>query len=573
MGLLDTVKTVLGISPFSPVDTSKVFGIDLSHWSGVCDLKKAKDYGVSFVILKAMDGVNPTRYFKENYKQAIDAGLLVGSYQWLYKTISQDSQAKAYYNLVKDYPCQITETVDFETTASGNSTFNELYNMMVRLEDLTQRKAMVYTGVSYWNVNGSQNSSFFAQRDLWLANYKVSTPTLIKPWGENWKIWQYTDRAQGSLMGVSGESMVDCNYFNGSKEELYKWCGVSNPNIPPVDPPIIIDPPVDPIVPPIGKPATVVATSVNVRFDAGITFPTVTSPIFKGAVVNILEEKKDIAGNTWGKIGTGKWIAMLYYNLVYVKYNGVTPPTPTPPFSSATKLNYVLPRFVNGGPSIIAGSDAPKQNHPNFLMDNFWQLYVKNLNENDSKRYGLWIAPNIGPTKGLNNNNKAIYIPAVWSFNVVEVTGNVSNEWTEINCINMVKGIPDFILINHEKTPQLVNRMTTTDKNNNYMSFPLQNGKTSAWELVNDPIASPDGKMWIPAIYLLDLCTITIPSLNVRDIPSTSGKVIGGMINNSKTNIYSIKKDSSGNTWGMIGENRWICMVNQGTYYTNWKLR
>lgn len=323
MGLLDTVKTVLGISPYTPVDKTRVWGIDLSHWSGVCDLKKAKDYGVSFVILKAMDGVNPTKYFKENYKQSIDAGLLVGSYQWLYKTISQDSQAKAYYNLVKDYPCQITETVDFETTASGNSTFNELYNMMVRLEDLTQRKSMVYTGVSYWNVNGSQNSSFFAQRDLWLANYKVSTPTLIKPWGENWKIWQFTDRLQGSLMGVSGESMVDGNYWHSTLEELYAWCGLSiDSTIPiPVEPPIVIDVPTPPQPSSVGKKATVLEPSLNVRFNASITSPIVASSISKGTVVEIFEEKKDVQENTWGRIGIGKWICMVYYGHTYVKYN------------------------------------------------------------------------------------------------------------------------------------------------------------------------------------------------------------------------------------------------------------
>jgi hypothetical protein len=467
---------------------------------------------------------------------------------------------------MKDYPCEIKETVDFEYTKSGNPSLNDLYGITAPLTDLMGRKPMIYTGPYFWKANGSNNSSW-SQYDLWIANYGVNDPMKVLPWLGDWKIWQFSDRIDGAFYGVGGEKMLDGNYFNGTLEDLYKWTGASipvDPN-PPIGPPIIIPPA------PAGTPATVVVGPLNVRSGVGTKYSLVLPALAITEKLSILSEEKDSFGNTWGKIGDGKYVCMIYYGTQYVKYDSLVPPQP--PVTNKLNLIYVLPRYVNGGPSIIAGSDAPKANHPNFLMDGSWQTYVKNLNANDQKRWDLWIAPDVGPTKGLNSNGKAIYIPATWSFNVLQATGNVSNGWTEINCINMSTGIPDFNSINHEKTPHLVNRMTTVDKNGKYMSYPLQNGKISAWELVNDPVASPDGKMWIPSEYLKSLCTVVNNSLNVRDAPSTSGKIVGGMVANSKTYIYELRRDTSNNTWGKIGEDKWICLVYQGIYYTDWLLR
>lgn len=81
----------------------KQFGIDISAWQGNYDLRRAKEEGVKFVILKGGggdDGLYKDSRFEQNYKKAKDLGLPVGVY-WFSKALTVSSarrEAEYFYN-------------------------------------------------------------------------------------------------------------------------------------------------------------------------------------------------------------------------------------------------------------------------------------------------------------------------------------------------------------------------------------------------------------------------------------------------------------------------------------------
>lgn len=211
------------------VDKSRVFGVDTSHWSGVVDWSKAKSAGVTFMIGKAVDGASgPVRFFTENYEGAKKAGIYTGAYAWLYDSnvISIASQVAAMAKIVKEFPCELPPTIDFEWTRPVNPDKGDLYEYLVQFEDKTGIKPMIYTAPSYWLTYGDKGS-FWSKYDLWIANYGVTEPMAVTPWGSNWRLWQFSDRVASAEFGYprDGEQSADVNYFNGTNEAFLKWIG------------------------------------------------------------------------------------------------------------------------------------------------------------------------------------------------------------------------------------------------------------------------------------------------------------------------------------------------------------
>ena len=53
------------------------------------------------------------------------------------------------------------------------------------------------------------------------------TAPIIGEWPA-WTFWQYTDKGIGPTYGVSSGN-IDLNRFNGSKADLYRFCGLDVP--------------------------------------------------------------------------------------------------------------------------------------------------------------------------------------------------------------------------------------------------------------------------------------------------------------------------------------------------------
>lgn len=61
--------------------------------------------------------------------------------------------------------------------------------------------------------------------------------------------------------------------------------------------------------------------------------------------------------------------------------------------------------------------------------------------------------------------------------------------------------------------------------------------------------------------------TVVINSVNVRNSPSTSGQVIGGLVKNSKVLVEYETLDNSGNLWVSFGGSNYVCMKFGNDFY------
>lgn len=243
-------------------DPLRVWGLSVSPWSHKIDWQVAKEAGCAFAIIKFMDGKAVVSYADANYKGAKDAGLLVGGYTWLYRTsvVSNGGAARAYLDYLTDHPCDIRPCVDFEWTAKGNPTFDDLYGFSVPFSDGYGRLPMIYTARGYWNDPAmiAKNSSLgpktaaWADYPPWAAEYRNGAKyTPFGLWG-GYKFLQWSATGNGALYGYpkDGEKEAELNYWPGTYAELVAWCN----GTPPV---------------PVPTPPGPSITSVTIRRDSG----------------------------------------------------------------------------------------------------------------------------------------------------------------------------------------------------------------------------------------------------------------------------------------------------------------
>src|SRR3990167_10683985 len=166
-------------------DLSRVWGVDVSHWDGNVNFAVTKAAGASFAIIKSMDGTVPTRYWAENRQRALDAGLIVGDYCWLYpnKYVDCKAQARAVFERVRTVKRQLPLTVDFEWTTFAGQTANPNYTDLERfVTEFIRRsgyKPMLYSAAGYMNSRGWIPDALKAKFSaLWIANYGVLVPQL-----------------------------------------------------------------------------------------------------------------------------------------------------------------------------------------------------------------------------------------------------------------------------------------------------------------------------------------------------------------------------------------------------------
>lgn len=247
----------------------------------------------------------------------------------------------------------------------------------------------------------------------------------------------------------------------------------------------------------------------------------------------------------------------------------VDPGTTPEPVPTAGSIGWLKPRYVPSGPAIIVGSDAPKDNHPTIALGDSQQAWIKSLNHFDSDVWRLFTSPDVGPTKGINDNGKMIYIQAGWSGNVVKVLER-RNGWVKVDSINLSGSLPNNAYINHKKTPWLVHRMTTVSKTGQFITYPARaNGSANQWDSLDDPLFSTSGEFWIPEEWVSMQATLN-RSVNVRSGPGTTFAVVGGMPGGSKLSISSVAIDSQDNLWGSVAAGRWCCLRYFGAMYTDW---
>lgn len=201
-------------------DYTRIFGVDLSHWDGVVNLEVTKQAGATFVFIKAVDGTINTRYYSDNFINAVNAGLHRAPYAWLYanRNVSCVAQAQALDRVNQRHPPTMASVIDFETTRYGgvvsNPNFTDLRLWVTEWLRLGNPKPLLYSGKFFMNQYGQIPNDLKAMFEgLWIANYYVDEPNLPLGWAE-WKYWQWTDQGDAQLLapGNTGKLELDLNY-------------------------------------------------------------------------------------------------------------------------------------------------------------------------------------------------------------------------------------------------------------------------------------------------------------------------------------------------------------------------
>ena len=314
---------------FIPVDSSRVWGIDISHWQGAVNLQVAKNNGCNFVIIKACDGSLNTNYYTVNRDKAKSVGLLWGAYMWLYpgNKVSISAQVNTWWARVKDNYPPMGVFIDAEWTTYGGAQANpgsaDLRAAIDQFAALSKGKTFnkqVYTSAGYANtwLKGFNYSDI----NLWAAHYGATVPSL--PAGASkYIIHQFTSNLDGvGLIGTTTDSKeVDGNYYNGNKTAF--MAEYLNVIVPP-------EPTGENMKYNITNNST--TSTRTIRKGPGVIFGSVDNLPAGGTAVGDFCYVYDIAnttmqanaGDKWIQVGVNRWLAWIHKGVYYL--NVVTVP-------------------------------------------------------------------------------------------------------------------------------------------------------------------------------------------------------------------------------------------------------
>ena len=206
-------------------------GIDVSHYQEAIDWPKVKASGVRFAIIKASEGtgmIDPM--FEENFRGAVDAGIVPGTYHFFLPTLDALQQAQHYWGVIKEivgsHAC-LPPAIDLETAGATKAAMNTaVRSFMQEMKHQDGRSGLLYTSPGFWNTYlpapvltynrlRPADVEWAIEYPLWLAHYTTGWASQVYPWA-GWTFWQYS--SAGKIAGVP--SRVDLNFFNGSEADL-----------------------------------------------------------------------------------------------------------------------------------------------------------------------------------------------------------------------------------------------------------------------------------------------------------------------------------------------------------------
>lgn len=210
----------------------RALGIDVSHWQGNVDFKKAKKAGASFAIIKASQNVWYDDKFRQNWTNAKDAKIIRGAYHFFDMrdgSKSAKEQARYFAGLLKEDMGELRPVMDFESPGVNgypqlpdhDTCVRHVVDFMNAFYKETNLYPMLYTNLA-GITRLSPLSRFLSAKELWIAwYYTKSNQPKIGDW-PRWRIWQYKVTGNGLAFGAES-SGLDINAFNGTEEDLYKY--------------------------------------------------------------------------------------------------------------------------------------------------------------------------------------------------------------------------------------------------------------------------------------------------------------------------------------------------------------
>jgi hypothetical protein len=214
---MSAAATVPGMATAGPF----TFGLDLSHHNGVVDLARAQREGVSYVLLKATEGVGfVDSMFARNLTAARNISMLAVAYHYLRSNASATAQVA---QVVKVVPKSVPLIPDVEADSGGIGLVREF---VTRARAAGYVVPLLYLPRWYWQQIGSPDLRGLPP--LWSSRYPDNIAGTIGDEFEDvpashWQgygglpvaLLQFTSSAIGSWRGK-----LDANVFRGTKAQL-----------------------------------------------------------------------------------------------------------------------------------------------------------------------------------------------------------------------------------------------------------------------------------------------------------------------------------------------------------------
>ncbi len=192
-------------------------GVDLSNWNSISDIKKAKDKGLDFVILKAGSGVTPVDgKFNNIYEQCKRYSVPVGAYWYLYAKTTKGAikEADMFLNAVKGKEFEYPLWLDFEDSSQNNIGKIQKTEIAISFMDRVEKQGYyigMYTMGSWFNKEFDYNYKYkektLKEFDKWVAHWTYS-PSKKSPYVDGGTgIWQYSNRGEFSGIGKAGTGL------------------------------------------------------------------------------------------------------------------------------------------------------------------------------------------------------------------------------------------------------------------------------------------------------------------------------------------------------------------------------
>lgn len=193
-------------------------GIDISHHNTVLDWSKVKQDNISFVYLKATEGVDHVDgNFAVHYKGARNAALPIGAYHFYTFGVSGKKQAHHFIQTANIRAGDMIPAIDVEHSSTNpDSKDGEYIKKVIRELKILESELyenygahpMIYTNKHCYE---KYIRDAFPKNPIWIVDLDNDPSSEI-----NWKIWQFSHT--GSVLGMKGN--VDLNYYRLSIKEF-----------------------------------------------------------------------------------------------------------------------------------------------------------------------------------------------------------------------------------------------------------------------------------------------------------------------------------------------------------------
>ncbi|HEX3429107.1 MAG TPA: glycoside hydrolase family 25 protein [Candidatus Limnocylindrales bacterium] len=209
--------------------TTRLEGIDVSHWQGTINWSMVAGAGKAFAIIKATESTDYTDpMYATNHAGAKAAGLWTGAYHFAQPDASANDavlEADYFVSVINLGARDLIPALDLEQSGSLSVPALQAW-VTAWLGEVTAKigiRPMIYTSPSFWSTHMGNTTALAdaGYKTLWVAHWGVASPTVpANNWGgRGWTFWQYT--SSGSVAGISGR--VDLDRYNGTDLALQAY--------------------------------------------------------------------------------------------------------------------------------------------------------------------------------------------------------------------------------------------------------------------------------------------------------------------------------------------------------------